>query len=1118
VRRKLTSKSFRRGGITRRKFIQYAGAAGLAAALPPGLISCGGNDERRSNGATEKRTLFFNFSHEPDASSATYFVVASPNRYRLRPVSEDPSILARERMNNAFLRSVPDSAITHLIDGMIVPLDAVQLCYVIKNPDTTSGTWSMSSMFFHLPSPAVLAAPQRSQSTADGLLPLSLKRKKYGAPPAASAEELLEEHSLKDTTDHASTLVAVHPDILSAEPNSAAHIFTNKIATNGELTALEDILAGLGPAKPDGSGWAMLKPFTDDNETALRSTSGSNRGLILYDQSWHPAVATLAVSIMGPVIGAVKDDTTLGADVTATLQNVGDGETPSVPAGVMWFRRDGIPNIDQSPPSGTIAQSSVGTSTTQYILTPRSPYSGCHCKGRFTENNGGTPRIELDVENTYVRWLSTFVEFLDSEGNSKKADGFPYFFGQDRYAFLGMISPEFTIYGIPVESSVLKAEFDFPVSVASSANIFASGIGTGSHVATDTEHLGILFTSVFNLAVPPIMIAAAAGGVMGSFYSKVVGLAVATETGFVQTAADTIVGIFKGNLTFDQVKKVLVRAIISAATAPPFLATVAGLVLAQIAFAAVQDAIPVVGAIFAAIGATVAAETLALTIGEITRSPFSYQYKLVLKHDLRITFLPDEKDDTTPKAANLCVVTAHFDSDQGTPVVQSIPLELGGRDSLTVTFQEVPLGGQVNISAGFYQVESNPDQPHILLGKVTTGLVPNTTDDLGRIRITEILFPIGPQTQYAHAKKTTLDDNGNHVWERTEVAPTAKATDVSNSCSDEAESLCEFRDITVRQGTAEAKGYLGYAWKSFSSGLSSCESSGKGQLDQFANVNTADDAGDGYFHAPCGLQSGTKLAYNLLSHGTANFYLDSRNQIIRRVQLDPTPAVDDPHGNMAWGKLNLPSTALLLHPSGRFVSINAENNLFETLAIPLAPVPDDEAAVKLLALRHSGPGTRPGLMMNPVAAAISAQGVILVLEQGENNRIQALDTGANPVGLFTKQPTPYFLSLDATKGGNTTYLDIAVEFGGFIYVLSFNKQTNLYRMDLYHPDQSGTDPIATTTDVNADKLTVDYWRNVYTLNYELLKLPNGTVPPISEPSVSLWVPTNNGFEGLSAPA
>ena len=70
--------------------------------------------------------------------------------------------------------------------------------------------------------------------------------------------------------------------------------------------------------------------------------------------------------------------------------------------------------------------------------------------------------------------------------------------------------------------------------------------------------------------------------------------------------------------------------------------------------------------------------------------------------------------------------------------------------------------------------------------------------------------------------------------------------------------------------------------------------------------------------------------------------------------------------------------------------------------------------------------------------------------------------------------------------------------------MSYDVGTKIYRVDIYHPDQADATPISTTMDVNAAKLTVDFWRNVYTLNYEVLQSASGD----AEPSVSLWIPTN----------
>lgn len=86
-----------------------------------------------------------------------------------------------------------------------------------------------------------------------------------------------------------------------------------------------------------------------------------------------------------------------------------------------------------------------------------------------------------------------------------------------------------------------------------------------------------------------------------------------------------------------------------------------------------------------------------------------------------------------------------------------------------------------------------------------------------------------------------------------------------------------------------------------------------------------------------------------------------------------------------------------------------------------------------------------------------------------------------------------------------TYLDIAIENKGYIYVLYFTKNgenASEYMLDIYNPD--GTvllkEPVG---GVAAARLTVDQWRTLWTLNYELFLGPNNR----TEPSVSGWIPS-----------
>jgi hypothetical protein len=127
------------------------------------------------------------------------------------------------------------------------------------------------------------------------------------------------------------------------------------------------------------------------------------------------------------------------------------------------------------------------------------------------------------------------------------------------------------------------------------------------------------------------------------------------------------------------------------------------------------------------------------------------------------------------------------------------------------------------------------------------------------------------------------------------------------------------------------------------------------------------------------------------------------------------------------------------------VSINNANSKFEALRLPPDALDDSFAAQRFLARTYSGPGSRPGLIRSPVAACVTAEGAILVLESSTaNNRIQAFDLGGNPLRYFTDQRNPYFLHLIATEGW--TYLDVAVgrvlRLSAWTSIILHNRRTN----------------------------------------------------------------------------
>ena len=109
------------------------------------------------------------------------------------------------------------------------------------------------------------------------------------------------------------------------------------------------------------------------------------------------------------------------------------------------------------------------------------------------------------------------------------------------------------------------------------------------------------------------------------------------------------------------------------------------------------------------------------------------------------------------------------------------------------------------------------------------------------------------------------------------------------------------------------------------------------------------------------------------------------------------------------------------------------------------------------------------------------------------------------------------------KNEKLTYLDVAIESKGYVYVLAYkgdSSQTSVantdYVLDVYTPqgEHLFRTPDASIGDskalefISAGKITLDIWRNLFSLNYEKLLGPNNR----TEPSVSQWISTPPLFD------
>jgi hypothetical protein len=1139
-----------RKGSGRREFIKRAGAAAAAVAVPALPIgSIAAADVAQAQGKPPKGgdnavTLFFNLSHLNHVGTTHYLNIAG-RKYPLAPVPQNPQVLQQARAGNAFLAALDDQYITHYAANVATPSDVIALAYLTCNENAASGTWEMTSMHFHIPPGAFAYAYARARElTPTGGLPLSSKRQMYGLSAAMAQSDLEAEAVLLDFNSHAEALVGLHPDILSIDPPSGAHIQSNYVSQDSSTQFLAQVLQTMGPAPPQGttsaSGlppWATLMPLVDD--ATGQPFKKSDGHLNQYYPDWSPEVDQNAAPGMAGVHPLVKNDPALGLDVTdINLNAPGQPIPPEKLVGRKWGVRDGIPTVLRLPKAGTGHGHLVSTTQWPYAdVTPvipqdvfanQGPETGLYVsQPTFQLLPDGRVQVTLDnVSNWFLRYLAIYVQFMrpddpqnpviqaadlpsDTLPEENPPGPYPRQGWPDKSdaLFVGVVSPAFAICGIPVYPGQYAPKIIIPKE-AHAMRIFYTGLGASGSAATTYPEgitgLGVGMTVSFNYGLVGLFMAAGA-----STFDDVFKRVIAIGGGAIAAAIFQIIGAELNSaspgrqlLTFAmQFMKVLLQfgtGVLAGIVAETYL---------DLGTAEAIDSVPVAGQIARAAAAFIGGLQLAETSIEVALSPPVYAFDVVEMHSLTLTVLPDPRNnqfpDPAPGYSLYYRVSYLFDS--GTAhTLDPVTVPNPAPDSIAIQFTNIPRGGQVNVSIGFYMRADTtpPGQNDWCAGFGTTGLIDNTKDTANPITITQKQIPIQPSTQYLHKCKSALDSAGNHFWLLTTDAPPYVPPP-----NGQAPGLGDLNAITVRQGTVAQQGYVGYAWKAFSSGVIGCGTRAHDQFDQMANLNTDTDNGGnaqvGYASSAslCGYKPGVRIGYNLLTHDALNLYVDTASLFIRQVNLD-TPAFASPASNQAYGKLNLSSTRCLLHPAGSVVSVSRSSNKLEVLKVPPSPVSDAEAAQHYLARTLSGPGFLPGLMLSPTALAITPDGAILVLEQ-ENNRIQALDLGGNPVKFFKNQPKPYFLELDATQGA--IYLDLAVEFTGYLYVLS-KDANNTHRLDIYHASQTSTSPICTTHGVNGAKLAVDFWRHLYTLNYEVLVVPERGIPAFTEPSVSLWLP------------
>lgn len=1042
----------------------------------------------------ETKTLHFDLSHAPAGVQHTLQV--GGKTYPL--TAHTPDTMAAHAAANPVLARIPaaQSSLSHYAENVPLPSNA-SIILRVNHPskDPNSPLPAMSLLTLHIPTAARQQAMQLNP-TAHATM-AAKKMAVLGAAPAPAASDADDSgsdgdsdsdylNSFQTPLDAAQALVGFHPDLVSLDPTTAAHIQNTHIANAPGIDDLATSISEQGPADVDG-GWAVIAPCLDPSGNQINDSSGNPAYRYKLSEQTRAAMGTPGRA----ALRTSKDDTTL-KDKTWT-QNYGStsiDHSAVTPASASLAHPAALATAPQPPTQSDTAPFTAKDWTSMWGMS----------FDRSSVTIGTDGSFSMKVTNTALRHVTVSREMLDDQGNSLSNDN-----------EFQIIYPGNVFMGVPLPTESTTVSFTFDQK----ASAVRLHFGTFGYAPCDGDRckIAIVMTSLFEFAIPMTLLVVGTLVKDTESYQQLMGnkeviTAVAAVAAFLITPA------FIYEIVKDPVKGLIM---VADTLGPMLVGAVPALMVyinTQLAEGALTDAIPIVGVICEAICIAASLAQICETTASVGATPFVTSIDVVRTMNLTVNVGPDPEHAMWPSTNHYWRIMVQYKGGTFQHAGGNMSDVTGGVTSaatLTQTFKGVPAGGQLMVYAVIYSanwwicgyVASDWIDALPVAGANSTDL-PTLTVNLN---IKEQLVPLTADTTYSHLERVVYGANG-HQWQAC-AAPTEVVTALHDD--DTGNNLAELGGITIN----DRAHMLGYSWRASGQGLPLAGSSStapvNGQLYAFQNISYLASPESALKSTHVGWSNPQRILYDqfapLDTNGTgngSNFYLDSCADGIhlRSVVLDNTTQFDM-SGAHSWGKFTQTALdAAIVHPAGYAVAVNWKNSKMEILSIPSSPSSDDLAPT---ANPVSGEGVREGLMQGPTALAVTPTGEILVLET-KNARVQAFDTRGNATRIFADPSIPRSkVSTMALKAQSSTvtYLDMGTESKGYVFVLYYlgaGTDPSNYHLDIYDPEGNY---LSTTNGLNAAKMVVGMWRDVYALNYQVLLGPGNR----TEPSVSHWIPS-----------
>jgi hypothetical protein len=1046
----------------------------------------------------ETTTLHFDLSH--GHPNAEYKLRAGLKEYTLSKHTDQTHSLAVQAKPG--LNAVPRELMSHFAADVVLPSD-MPLLMLVTSPSQIAGSKLDTLMLaaIHVPSDARRKVLNR-QYTAGKLrsVPVHLKLADPTSNLPGDIDSYLDVDDWNSAAKAACALTFMHGELCNLDPDTAAQVMDIIEWSSGidELTnaILQQVKDHQGdPASPN---WIVEDAWRDENGNPLK------------DKPRYTISQKTCDWLRAPVKDALR-----------TTKNTAELESTTEKPGC-WAVHYGITEAATRKPR-SITQTATAGQPPEYnwTLVNHTPQEGVS-KDSFSYEN---QKLKVSFKNYYLRYLGVYTEYKREDGTTISKD------------YQGVIDAVNTILAIPLPPTASEFAFAVPPE-ATSVTIYLGGLGrvVGMQDPNDPNKyyggwdsavctVGCVLTAIFNLLLPTICLAAG------------VGTTVATATGAMQAARaavtsicvlqlQTIITLMLNMITHpsgtelgEQIAAIVVQAVLQL---PALMEPLAAVIASEEAAEAIVKAEPIVGWAATVIGIASDTASLLETSIEVSQSPAAYQFEA--KRTMAATWVltPDPKHGIWPEKATHYDVTATYGSGATPYKISGTLPATPSKDPLNIQFDNdthpLPAGDNVRVKfeAKLYAASG------WLCGSASTGDVTAKPTDgitlvLPLMSITENQVPLDNQTTYAYARKLAYNGTTAKHYYSTDPNAAPDATTKNLNTSNVGRNLGRLISLayaTDQDSTGRVLSeQLSYSFQASGQNLPLLGGSApnSGQMFTMQRVTVS----DGDPEATLGRMPGGLEAQPVVIANTK----DSSNNVGRGfLFIDPRdgkyhmrPLVVDATGkfNLAqqsFGRFNGAIDACAIDRSGVAVGVNQQNSKIETLV--LAPTPQDDAATPLAVIR-SGQGDRAGLVRNPIAvAALPTAGVVILSEGDRSNpstsppNLQAFDVHGNPAKEF-KNKTTVFVDLH-NEAQSVTYLDVAVEAMGYMYVLKYlgEGDTKLdYVVDLYSPD--GT-YLTQFTGIAAARLALSYWRDLFALNYEIMAKPGdgGT-----EPSVSVWLPS-----------